>query len=182
MQPGGRFALGPRDPETQEKEDGMRRGEVLALAFAAGLAAPLVAEEPGGMITGVLGGVAGVWEIAPGQSDFSGDAGYASVSLLARGTEGAATDTRLMVGFEMVDGAASAVEIRLFDALGVAWYGPVEENGAVGVTAAEFGDGLNIEATLGGMLAVSEDFGRTLDPDLRTEIQADIVARVAPLD
>lgn len=161
----------------------MRRRELLAAALAAGLAAPLAAEEPGGQIRGTLDGEAAVWEIRAGQSDFSGDADYASVSLVARGTDGVAARTTLMVGFEMVNGAASSVEVRLMDALGAAWYGPVEESGALGVTRAEFGDQLVIEAALGGTLAVSEDFGRTLDLEgPTTGIVADVTARVAPLD
>lgn len=160
------------------------RGQAMAALLVAGLAAPVVAQEAGGRISGTLGGAPAEWEIRSDQTDFSGDADFATVSIVARGVSGLADGSTLLVGFELVAGDASAVELFFVDRRGENYYGPPEdgEDDALRVSRTEFGPLLGLRAEVASQVMPSPDLGRTLDPEGALPLDVQIEARIAPLD
>lgn len=132
-----------------------------ALACAA-FACPALAQETAGTITGLLGDAPASWTFDATQSDFSGDAGYASVSIAGWPEEVPEGVAMISIGFDLQQGMAQNPEIRLMPK----GNGPVLFNREVEVTLTEAvieGETLRLSGSLSGPMGLTSDHGANVD-------------------
>jgi hypothetical protein len=139
-------------------------------AAAVVAAAPAAAEE-GGVVEPVIGAEEFRFPLQASQSDWSGSADWASVSIRARPVDEAAWARfkALSLSFDYAGGAVSTPELRLLRVVGEGemqrLYAEAEAGGLeVTVDRAEAqGDFLTVEGRFSAEMGPSEDYGRTVD-------------------
>lgn len=120
------------------------------------------AQETAGTIIGTLDDAPAGWTFDAMQSDFSGDAGYASVSIVGWPDEVPEGVAMIFIGFDLQQGMAQNAELRLMPK----GDGPVLFSREVEVTLTEAvidGETLRISGSLSGPLGQTTDHGRTID-------------------